>query len=72
MAGHHRGRPRRTQARQERWLARLGAAATGDEQLDIAFDWFRASARRSPDRAALMREVAQYLAGKATAIDGRT
>ncbi len=73
MAGHRQAavRPRRTDARRERMLARLAAAATAGEQLAIAFDWFRMEARRSDEQARLMRDAAQFLAAKAAEINGR-
>lgn len=72
MAGHRKktGRAPRQQPG-VRARGRLSSAATADEQLAAAFDLFRLVARRSTERARLMREAAEFLARKATEINGR-
>lgn len=73
MAGHRNGRPRRDVARAERMRQRLGAAQTADEQLAIAFDWFRASAlhiKDAAERARRMREASEFLITRVSEIEG--
>ena len=59
--------------RAARMRRRVAAAATADEQVAAAFDWFRSAARHAPadvDRGALMREMATALTRGAQAIEG--
>lgn len=72
MAGHRNGRPRRDVARAERMRRRLSSAQTAEEQVAIAFDWFRASAlhiKDAAERARRIREVSEFLVGRITEID---
>jgi hypothetical protein len=73
MAGHRqaRGAPRRDEARTQRMRQRLAAAQTAEEQLAVAFDWFRASAARikdAPERARCMRKASEFLISLITEI----
>jgi hypothetical protein len=75
MAGHRKqhGRPPRHQVRSERMQLRLASAATAEEQLAAAYDWFRVSARHIKDageRGHRLRTVTQVLVREAQAIDG--
>lgn len=74
MAGHRKGsgRPARQGARPQRRRARLASALTAEEQLAAAYDWLRSSLRRRADageRSRVMREVAEFLAHRALALD---
>jgi hypothetical protein len=76
MAGHRtkKGRPSRPQGRRDRMQARLAGATTAEEQLAVAFDWFRMALARGtgPDeRQRLMREEAQRLTSIASDVDAR-
>lgn len=59
MAGH----ARRGADRAGRMRRRLAAAQTAEEQLAVAFDWFRASVSHADpaERARRMREVSEFL-----------
>lgn len=66
MAGHRKkhGTPVRSEARRARMQGRMAAAQTAEEQLAIAFDWYRMNMRRSGSpafRSRCMREAAEYL-----------
>lgn len=62
-----------------RWLrrqlnrgARYASAATPDERLWSAYDWFRSVVHHRPEteQGSLKDEIAAYLAGRAAALDG--
>lgn len=72
MAGHRNGRPRRDVARTERMRQRLAAAQAPEEQLAVAFDWFRASAlhiKDAAERGRRMREASEFLVARVREID---
>ena len=74
MAGHHKGQPRRDQARQQRMNRRLATSTSAEGQLAAAFDMFRSAVRNAPaaDRPGLARHAAEFLAALAAEVNGRT
>ena len=59
--------------RAARMRRRVAAAATADEQVAAAFDWFRSAARHAGDageRSRVLREMATALTRGAQAIEG--
>lgn len=69
MAGHRQGRERRHIRRRETYLEQLQRAVTAEEQLSIAFDWFRSAAYRHHDRQAELNAMASTLATQAANLD---
>lgn len=68
-----RGFATKREERQHRMRARLQSAATAEQQLAAAYDWFRLTVAHDapgPDRPRLMRDMAQHLASRARAIEG--
>jgi hypothetical protein len=60
-----------------RWLrrqlnraSRYGDAATPDQRLWAAYDWFRSVVNQQGDASGWKDEVAAYLAGRAAALGG--
>ena len=83
MAGHRRqhGKPTRRDARNARYFDQLMAAATTDEQLAIAFNWWRVTVRHltgedpyrpasSERKAELMRELTRQLVDEVHKLTG--
>lgn len=52
-------------------MSDLAEASTVEQQLSVAFDWFRTAARHVPEREQLMRDMASLLANDAHALDRR-
>jgi len=73
MAGHRKraGRPTRAAARIIMMQRRLDEAATVDEQLNAAFDWYRSAVKHAPDSELLMRRMTHELANSAYELDRR-
>jgi hypothetical protein len=68
-----RGFPTRTAERRHRMRRRLQTAASAEEQLSAAFDWFRYSAQHMEPagaRAGEMRAMAEAMATAAARIEG--
>ena len=67
-----RGFATRGEERAARMRRRVVAAQTAEEQVSVAFDWFRSAVARIKDageRAGHLREVSEFLARSAAEID---
>lgn len=75
MAGNRRqlGKPTRADARNDRFYQRLNSASCAEDQLAVAFDWWRLTVSRIEDparRAGLLRELSQQLVREVQQLTG--
>lgn len=72
MAGHRQdsGKLTRPARRSAHWAVLIAEAPTIEDELAVAFDWWRSAVRRMPDHDVLIIALSRQLVTEAQAMNG--